>query len=314
METMEKILANVSRVIIGKEDVVSRLLTGILCNGHLLIEDVPGVGKTTLVKTLAKTLGCSFARIQFTPDLMPSDIVGLSVYDKKRGDFVFKPGPVMSQIILADEINRTSPKTQASLLEAMAERQVTVDGVTYPLPQPFIVMATQNPIEYEGTYPLPEAQLDRFMMRVALGYPAEQDEERVVQMNPGGGGLTEAVQAVITAAGLVELQRQIDEVYMAGALERYIVTLTRATRAHADILLGVSPRGGQYLYRAAKGAAFVRGRNFVLPDDIKAMVAPVFSHRLILKPEARLKGKNAFDVLQEILHQTRVPVILNGKD
>jgi MoxR-like ATPase len=313
MEKIQEILTNVSRVIIGKNETISCLLTGVLCGGHLLIEDVPGVGKTTLVKTLAKTLGCSFKRIQFTPDLMPSDIVGLSVYDKDRGEFRFKPGPIMSQIVLADEINRTSPKTQASLLEAMAERQVTVDGVTYALPEPFIVMATQNPIEYEGTYPLPEAQMDRFMMRLNLGYPERQDEQKILKMNPGSG-LPEEVDTVISPGDLMDLQHRVDQIHMAEPLEGYIVSLTQGTRIHPDVLLGVSPRGGQYLYRAAKGAAFVRNRDYVLPDDVKAMVIPVFSHRLILKPEAKLKGRNTSDVLQEILLKTHVPVILDGRN
>ncbi len=311
MDKIQEVLAQVGRVIIGKEEAASHLLAGILCGGHLLIEDVPGVGKTTLVKALARTLGCSFKRIQFTPDLMPADITGLSVYDQVRAEFLFKPGPIMSQIILADEINRTSPKTQASLLEAMAEGQITVDGTTHPLPRPFIVMATQNPIEYEGTYPLPEAQLDRFMMRVSLGYPGQREEAEILKL-PRPGSLPADLTPVMTPGELLDLQGRVAEVHVAPSLENYIVSLTQRTRRHAHVLLGVSPRGGQYLYRAARGKAFVLGRDYVLPDDIKAMAVLVFGHRLVLKPEARLKGYQPEDVLKEILESTPVPVVPHG--
>jgi MoxR-like ATPase len=313
MEKIREILTAVNRVIVGKEDKLAYLLAGILCGGHLLVEDVPGTGKTTLAKTLAVVLGCSFKRIQFTPDLMPSDIIGLSIYDRERSEFVYQPGPVMSQFVLADEINRTSPKTQAALLEAMAEKQVTVDGISYPLPEPFIVMATQNPIEYEGTYPLPEAQLDRFMMQITLGYPDYEYEKQIVKLDPARS-LPEELDKVIDAAGLVEMQRQLDCVYLAAVLEDYIVGLTRASRIHPDLLLGVSPRGGQYLYRASRALAAVKGRDFVLPDDIKELLPPVFSHRLIVRPEARLKGKTGEDILEEILHQTHVPVFIDDRD
>ncbi len=313
MERISRVLANVDKVIIGKREVVSRLLTGILCGGHLLIEDVPGVGKTTLVKALAITLGCTFKRIQFTPDLMPADIVGITVYDKGKGDFLFKPGPIMSQVVLADEINRTSPKTQSSLLEAMAEGQVTVDGVTHPLPQPFVVMATQNPIEYEGTFPLPEAQLDRFMMRITLGYPGQEDENRIIKL-PAGDDPLAGLSPVVSPPELMAMQQRAARIYIANSLENYIVTLTRSTRSHPAVLLGVSPRGGQYLYRAAKGEAFLQGRDYVLPDDIKAVIGPVFTHRLILKPEARLKGKDAAAVLKEILLTAPVPVVPHGQN
>ncbi len=311
MDKVQEVLEGISRVIIGKKEVISSILAGILSGGHLLIEDVPGTGKTTLSKVMAKTLGCTFKRIQFTPDLMPSDILGLSVYDRQKGEFVFKPGPVMSQFVLADEINRTSPKTQAALLEAMAEGQVTVDGATYVLPEPFIVIATQNPIEYEGTYPLPEAQLDRFMMRLALGYPEIEDEQKILQIGSGNSFFKE-VKMVITADELTAIQQKTKQVYMAEILQHYIARLTKETRAHPDLLLGVSSRGAQHLYRVAKGIALVRGRDYVLPDDIQAMVISVFAHRLILKPEARLKGKERSDVLNEILDQIYVPVIPNG--
>ncbi len=313
MDSVQNILDGISRVIIGKKEIVSSIFAGILSGGHLLIEDVPGTGKTTLSKVMAKTLGCTFKRIQFTPDLMPSDILGLSVYDRQKGEFIFKPGPVMSQFVLADEINRTSPKTQAALLEAMAEKQVTVDGVTYELPDPFIVVATQNPIEYEGTYPLPEAQLDRFMMRLALGYPELEDEQKILQMRPGNN-LFEAVETIISADELIALQLRTEQVYVAEQLQHYIARLTKATRDHPDLLLGVSSRGGQHLYRVVQGIALVQGRDYVLPDDIQAMVIPVFAHRLILKPEARLKGKSGSDVLEEILSQIYVPVIPNGQN
>ncbi|MDW7738643.1 MAG: MoxR family ATPase [Bacillota bacterium] len=313
MNEIHKILANVSRVIIGKEDKIKILLAAIFSNGHILIEDVPGTGKTTLAKAIAKSLGCTFKRIQFTPDLMPSDIIGLSVYDKHKDDFIFKPGPVLSQFILADEINRTSPKTQSALLEAMAEKQVTVDGFTHLLPVPFIVIATQNPIEYEGTYPLPEAQLDRFMLSISIGYPDPLDEQKILKLQPGSDLLLE-VDTVIQSNELISIQEKVTTVHISMAVEEYIVKLTQATRIHPDILLGISPRGSQYLYSAARGFAFLHNREYVLPDDIKMLVIPVFSHRLILKPQARLKGKTASDVLGEILDKTQVPVSFNVTD
>lgn len=312
MKKTAEIMAAVNRVLIGKEKEIAYLLAGILSGGHLLVEDYPGTGKTTLAKTMAEVLGCTFKRIQFTPDLMPSDIIGLSIYRRAEDRFVYQPGPVMSQFLLADEINRTSPKTQAALLEAMAERQVTVDGVTYPLPEPFIVMATQNPIEFEGTYPLPEAQLDRFMMRVTLGYPEQELEQQIVRIDPNRN-LSAPVQKVVDSKELVAMQRALDKVFLAAVLEDYIVRLTRATRTHPDLLLGVSPRGGQHLYQASRALAAIRERDFVLPDDIKEILPPVFSHRLILKPEARLKGRTAVLILQEILFQTHVPVFIDDR-
>lgn len=311
MEIINKILANVGQAIMGKDDVLKKVLLGILCNGHLLIEDVPGIGKTTMVKAFAKTLGCTFKRIQFTPDLMPSDIIGITLYDKDSGQFTFKPGPIMTQIILADEINRTSPKTQSSLLEAMAERQITVDGVTYKLPSPFIVMATQNPIEYEGTFPLPEAQLDRFTMRITIGYPDKESERRILQET--NVDITDLLEEIITPTEIIKIQEEVSKIYLSPSLETYIVNLVWETRNHKDILLGISPRGAKDLYRVSKGQAFLSGRSHVLPDDIKRLVEPVFSHRLLLKPEGRLKGITIREVISDILNKTHVPVVNHVK-
>jgi MoxR-like ATPase len=308
MDRIDRILANVAKVIIGKNTVTEYVLAGILCGGHILIEDVPGVGKTTLANTLARSLGCTFSRIQFTPDLMPSDIVGISVYDKTMDAFVFRPGPIMNQLILADEINRTSPRTQSSLLEAMSEGQISVDGTTYPLPSPFIVLATQNPIDYEGTYPLPEAQLDRFMLRVTMGYPTFSDETSIVS-RPGGESMIRDVVPVTNPEELIEMRAAVEKIHFSRELVEYVVNLTQATREHPDITLGVSPRGGQHLFRGAQGLAYVRKRPHVLPDDIKAMIASVFYHRLILKPEALLRGKTPLDVINDVVNKTHVPVI-----
>ncbi len=308
MDKIEKIIEALNKAIIGKKDIVDIVLAGALSRGHLLLEDVPGTGKTTLCKVLAKVIGCSFKRIQFTPDLMPSDIIGLSIYDKNKEDFTFMPGPIMSQFVLADEINRASPKTQAALLEAMAEKQVTVDGKTINLPDPFIVVATQNPIEYEGTYPLPEAQLDRFTLKVALGYPDEVDESQIIELNERNNplGLT---KTIINANEFSRLQEEIDSVFFADSLKDYIIKLTNATRHHSELMLGVSSRAAQHLYRVAKSMAYISGRNYVLPDDIKTMVKAVFSHRVVLKPEARLKGKSESIVIDDIINQVYVPVV-----
>ncbi|HHX75046.1 MAG TPA: MoxR family ATPase, partial [Firmicutes bacterium] len=276
-------------------------------------EDVPGVGKTTLVNAIARTLGCSFTRIQFTPDLMPADILGISVYDRQSGTFTYRPGPIMHQIVLADEINRTSPRTQAGLLEAMAEGQVTVDGKTYPLPVPFVVLATQNPVEYEGTYPLPEAQLDRFLMRISIGYPDGEAEKRILKLPASPREAAARLAPVITPEELLQMQQAAAQTYMAESLERYIVALAQNTRTHEDVLLGISPRGSQHLYRGALALAYLKQRTYVLPDDIKAMAGLVFSHRLLLKPEALLKGRRVSDVLAEILDNTPVPVITDGR-
>ncbi len=298
---------NVDRVIVGKSAVVELLLAALLCEGHVLLEDVPGIGKTTLAKALARSLGCSFQRIQFTPDLLPSDITGVSVFNQKSAEFEYRPGPLIAQIVLADEINRAGPRTQAALLEAMEERQVTVDGVTRPLPRPFLVLATQNPVELEGTFPLPEAQVDRFLMRLAIGYP-EEDEERAILrrfrvLNPLAD-----LQPVADAAAILAAQAAVREVFVHPAVEEYIVRVARATRGHAGVQLGASPRGSLALYRTAQARAAIDGRGFVLPDDVKAMAAPVLIHRILTSSQARVRGRAAGDVLAEVLAQVPVPV------
>jgi MoxR-like ATPase len=298
---------NIARVIVGKEDVVELLLVALFCEGHVLLEDVPGIGKTTLAKSLARSLGCSFQRIQFTPDLLPSDITGVNVFNQRSGEFEYRPGPLAAQVVLADEINRAGPRTQSALLEAMEERQVTVDGVTRPLSRPFLVLATQNPIELEGTFPLPEAQVDRFIMRVAVGYP-DEDEERAVlrrfrEDNPLAG-----LRPVVDAVQILEIQRVVRQVFVHAAVETYIVRLVRATREHNAVQLGASPRGSLALYHAAQARAAIRGRSFVLPDDVKALIQPVLGHRIIPTSQARVRGRAAGDILNEISSQVPVPV------
>ena len=300
------IVENVSRVIVGKEETAELMLIALLCEGHVLIEDVPGVGKTTLAQALARSVDSSFQRIQFTPDILPSDITGFSLYDRKSGEFVFRPGLIMSCFILADEINRTSPKTQASLLEVMEERQVTVDGTTYPVGPPFMVMATQNPSEFVGTYPLPEAQVDRFFMRVNLGYPTSEEEKTILKRFKEDDPL-DTLRPVADAQDIVSLQKQVKGIYVADMLYDYIVEIVRRTREHQDVELGASPRGSLALYRAAQARALLEGRDFVLPDDIKRMAPSVLLHRLILRREARLRSATADSVIGEILAQTPVP-------
>ncbi|BDG59159.1 AAA family ATPase [Caldinitratiruptor microaerophilus] len=302
---VEQVVANVERVVVGKRRELEYVLVALLCQGHVLIEDVPGVGKTTLVRAMARSLGCQFRRIQFTPDLLPSDITGVSVWNQATGTFEFRPGPLLAQVVLADEINRTSPRTQSALLEAMEERQVTVDGVTYPLPQPFLVLATQNPIEYEGTFPLPEAQLDRFFIRLQLGYPTPAEEREILRLSHGSP--VESLEPVVSPEDILTAQEQVRAVHVDPSLEEYIVTVVHRTREHPDVYLGGSPRGTIALYKASQALALVRGRDFVTPDDVKEMAPLTLGHRLIIRPEAQLQGKTALSVLAELLGTVRVP-------
>jgi MoxR-like ATPase len=298
---------NVGRVIVGKEDVVEFLLVALFSQGHVLLEDVPGIGKTTMAKTLARSLGCSFQRIQFTPDLLPSDIIGVSVFNQQTDTFEYRPGPVIAQIVLADEINRAGPRTQSALLEAMQERQVTVDGVTHPLPYPFLVLATQNPIELEGTFPLPEAQIDRFLMRLALGYPAHEEERKILRRFRAEDPLVD-LAPVLTAEQIEAAAALCRRVYLHPALEDYVLQLTRSSRSNKEIMLGVSPRGSLALYHSSQALAAVQGRDFVMPDDIQRLTTPVLAHRLILTPDARLRGRSIDQVLADLLEEIPVPV------
>lgn len=302
----EKIINNIEKVIVGKRSPVELAVVSLLCQGHLLIEDVPGVGKTVLARSLAKSLGCVFSRIQFTPDMLPSDVTGVSIYNQVSTQFEFRPGPLMAQIVLADEINRATPKTQAALLEAMEERQITVDGVTHILPRPFMVLATQNPIEYEGTFPLPEAQLDRFLLRLRLGYPEMNDEISILERQQFQHPVNE-LQQVAPADELLKAQEAIKSIYVATPVKHYIVELTRQTRQHIDVYLGASPRGSLALFRAGQARAAMDGRDFVLPDDIKALVKPALSHRVILGPAARLRDLSGDQILDEIISRVPVP-------
>jgi MoxR-like ATPase len=306
-EVGNRVKANIGKVIVGKEDVVDLVLVALFSDGHLLFEDVPGIGKTTLAKSIARSIGCSFRRIQFTPDVMPSDITGINFYNQKAGEFEFRPGPIIGNIVLADEINRATPRTQSSLLEAMEERQVTVEGVTMQLPAPFLVIATQNPIELEGTFPLPEAQLDRFFMKVKLGYPDENEEEAILLRFEEASPLVD-LQPVVEAEELVSLSRQVSRVYCEPSVRRYIVKLVQATRNHPAYELGASPRGSMGLFRGARALAAIRGRNYVLPDDVKFLAPNILAHRAILNSQSRLRGRDAEGVLQEIIESVPVPV------
>jgi MoxR-like ATPase len=306
-ETAAKVKENVERVIVGKGEVVELAIIALLCEGHILIEDVPGLGKTVLAKSLARSLGCSFRRIQCTPDLLPSDITGTYVFNQKTSDFEFRPGPVMAQIVLADEINRATPRTQSALLEAMQERQVTAEGETKPLPRPFLVMATQNPIELEGTFPLPEAQLDRFLMKITIGYPSAEDDRLILSRFRQSDPLEE-LAPVVPAEELLKIQKACREVHVAVDVEDYIIRLIHATRKHASVELGASPRAMLALYNASQALAAIRGRAFVTPDDVKYMVTPVLIHRLITRSESRLRGHKAEQALKEIVDSVFVPV------
>ncbi len=302
----EKLAENVEKVILGKHLEIRLTLTALICRGHLLIEDVPGVGKTMLARAIAKSLGCTFKRIQFTPDMLPSDVTGVSVFNQKTREFEFRPGPIMSQIVLTDEINRATPKTQSALLECMEERQVTVDGVTYPIPQPFLVMATQNPIEYEGTFPLPEAQLDRFMLRVHLGYPGHKDEMTMLDAQRVSHPI-EQTQQVVSAQELTDAQNAVKDIYVDNLVKEYILALVDATRKHPDVYLGASPRGSLALFKCAQARAAIEGRDYVIPDDIKALAESALAHRLIISPAARLKNVDARTVVAELLNSVAVP-------
>jgi len=302
----ERVLTNLENVIVGKRPTLELTVIGLLCQGHLLIEDVPGVGKTILARSLARSLGCSFKRIQFTPDMLPSDVTGVSIFNQVSLQFEFRPGPVMAQIVLADEINRATPKTQSALLEAMEERQITVDGNTHFLPKPFMVMATQNPIEYEGTFPLPEAQLDRFLLRIRLGYPALVDEIRILELQQLRHPI-EDLKPVVALEELQNVQEVVKKVYLAPAVKRYIVEMVRQTRSHADVYLGASPRGSLGLFRAGQARAAIQGRDFVLPDDIKYLAPFVLSHRVVVNPAARLRNLSPEKIIQEILNNLPVP-------
>ena len=301
------LIKNVGRVIVGKEDAVELMMIALLCRGHVLIEDVPGVGKTTLASALARSLDCSFKRIQFTPDITPSDITGFSIVNFKTGELEYRPGLVMSQIVLADEINRTSPKTQSSLLEVMEEGQVTVDGVTHPLPRPFMVLATQNPVDFVGTYPLPEAQMDRFFLRITIGYPSIEEEMDVLERYSGQASPLSSLQSVCGAGDVVAMQELVGAVYCSREVRAYVAQLAALTRKHPALALGVSPRGAIALIRAAQGCAVLAGRDYILPDDVKRMALPVLSHRLILTPEARMKGQSAQQILLGLRSSVPVP-------
>jgi MoxR-like ATPase len=302
----ETLIANIEKVIVGKRATVELAVIGLLCQGHLLIEDVPGVGKTMLARSLAKSLGCSFSRIQFTPDMLPSDVTGVSIFNQVTREFEFRPGPVVAQIVLTDEINRATPKTQAALLEAMEERQITVDGKTHMLPKPFLVLATQNPIEYEGTFPLPEAQLDRFLLRVRLGYPDAAEEIRVLEQQQYKHPL-DTIEQVVSLSEITKAQEAVKEIFVSDGIKQYIVELSRRTRHHPDVYLGSSLRGSLTLFRAGQARASLQGRDFVLPDDIKILAKPALAHRIILSPAARLRDLNSEQVIADLLENLPVP-------
>lgn len=307
VEFSKAVQENVARVVVGKRDVVEMLLVALLADGHVLLEDVPGIGKTTLAKALARSVDCSFARIQFTPDLLPSDVTGINYFNQKAQEFQFRAGPIFSQVLLADEINRATPRTQASLLEAMQERQATIDGQTYPLPVPFLVLATQNPIELEGTFPLPEAQLDRFMLQLQLGYPTLEEEETILDQYERSDPML-ALQHVVTVEQLLDLRQQVTGVHVSKAVRGYLLQLVRSTREHPLVVLGVSPRGTLALFRASQALAALRGRDFVIPSDIQTLCPALLTHRIHISPQTRLRGRTPQQIVADITEQTPVPV------
>lgn len=309
----QKIVANVEKVIIGKRAQVSLCLVAYFCEGHILLEDVPGVAKTMLARALARSVGCIFKRLQCTPDLLPTDVTGVSIFNQKTAEFEFRPGPLFAQTVLADEINRTTPRTQSALLEAMAERRITVDGTTYALKPPFLVMATQNPIDHEGTFPLPEAQLDRFLIKLSLGYPSLEEEGRMLDRMQHSHPIDD-LQTVASAAEVVACQEAIRSVYIDNQVRNYLLQIVEKTRTHEDVRLGGSPRASIALYRTAQAVAAMAGRNYVLPDDVKRMVAPVLAHRIILRPESRLRKVTPLSILQEILPDVAVPIAASKKN
>jgi MoxR-like ATPase len=306
-EIARRMRENIQKVIVGKDEVIDLTLVAVLCEGHILLEDVPGIGKTTLARSLAASLGASFRRIQFTPDLLPSDVTGLNWFNQKKQAFEFRPGPVMAQVVLADEINRATPRTQSALLEAMQERQVTVDGVTRPLPRPFLVMATQNPVELEGTFPLPEAQIDRFLLRIAIGYPSQAEENAILERFRLSDPLPE-LEAVTNPEEITQMQQERRQVRIQESLRDYIVKIARATRQHPEVELGASPRATLSLYQASQAWAAIQGRDFVLPDDVKRVAPVVLTHRLMISPQAQLRGREPEELVTGIVATVPVPV------
>ena len=308
IKTAQQVIDNTSKVIVGKRDVIELAVATLIAQGHLLVEDVPGVGKTMLAKSLATSIGCNFNRIQCTPDLLPSDITGLSIYNQQNGQFEFRQGPLMSQVVLADEINRATPKTQSALLESMEEHQITVDGVTHPLHAPFMVLATQNPIEYEGTFPLPEAQLDRFLMRINLGYPSVEEELKIISEQEIAHPIT-VLESVTTPAGIVEMQEAVNAIYVDPLIREYIVKLTESTRSHPEVYLGASPRASLGLFKTARALALIRERDYVIPDDVKFLAPTVLSHRIILASSSRMQGIRSIDIINNLLSELAIPGI-----
>jgi MoxR-like ATPase len=309
-DTARRLRENIQQVIVGKDETIDLALIALLCGGHLLLEDVPGTGKTTLAKTIARSLGCTFQRIQFTPDLLPSDVTGIYFFDQKQQEFIFRPGPIFSQILLADEINRATPRTQAALLEAMQESQVTVDIATHALPRPFLVMATQNPIELEGTFPLPEAQLDRFLMKIAIGYPGVAQENEILLRFERRDPL-ETLEPVVAPEEILEMQDAVRRIRVEESVRHYIVSVCRLTREHEDIELGASPRATMALYRTCQALAAIHGRDYVIPDDVKTMAPHVLTHRLVVSPQTRLRGRKPEDIVRQLVEAVAVPVEAN---